>query len=534
MPTTAKTIKFKNQIMKNIYSKIILLAALSLTIFNACQKEITTNFQDLTELIPAKLDTASGNWRTVVLSSNEEVPLAAPSAVTSAEYLAELAETKAKFANLTTEQKDAIEYWKAGSVLRWNQIMRELVAKYNLPIAPSDDNFYTVPNADSTKNNPFYYPAFPFANPPYAARAYAYVSVAQYDALIAANHYRTKYNRPATYQVDPTVETLVAKNNLPSYPCQEAVIAGAALGTLTALFPGEKAYLEAKANEAAYFQQWAGAAVASDVTAGLQLGKDIATKTIARAKTDNMSKAGGNKPLWDSLELRIVNLGETPWKSQDVPARPPMLPFYGKVKPWYFPSSTLESIRPPAPFSTKSVEFQAQLAEVKKEADPNDREKFRIVHFWADGAGTSTPPGHWNSVAFEQIYSAQFSEVRAARTFALLNMAQMDAAIACWEAKYHYYVPRPSQIDASIKTLTGLPNFPSYTSGHSTFSGAAATLLGHIFPNQAANFEVMAKEASISRLYGGIHYRMDCDAGLEAGKKVGTFAVERARMDGGE
>jgi membrane-associated phospholipid phosphatase len=519
--------------MKNIFYNSILFAAFFLTI-NACQKEITTNFSDLGELIPSKLDTTAGNWKTIVLATNEEVVLAAPTAINSAEYQAELAETKRILTSLTQEQKDAIDYWKAGSVLRWNQIMRELVAKYNLPIAPNDDNSYTVPNADSTKNNPFYYPAFPFANPPYAARAYAYVSVAQYDALIAATHYRIKYNRPTPYQVDATLLPLVTKNNLAAYPCEEAVVAGAAFNALLALFPGEKAYLEAKANEAAYFKQWAGAAVASDITAGFQLGKDIATKVIGRAKTDNMKTAGGNQMLWDSLELRIVTLGEIPWKSQDSPTRPPMLPFFGKVKPWLFPSSELPNIRPVAPVSTNSAAFKAQLAEVKAIADPKDREKFRIVHFWADGAGTATPPGHWNSIAFSHILEAQYSEVRTARTFALLNMVEMDAAIACWEAKYHYYLPRPSQMDATIKTLTGLPNFPSYTSGHSTFSGAASILLGHLFPAHATDFEEMAEEASISRLYGGIHYRMDCDAGLLAGKKVGQYAVERAKMDGGE
>ena len=115
---------------------------------------------------------------------------------------------------------------------------------------------------------------------------------------------------------------------------------------------------------------------------------------------------------------------------------------------------------------------------------------------------------------------------------ALLNMALMDASIACWDTKFLYFNPRPSQVDSRIKTVTGLPNFPSYTSGHSTFSGAAATVLGHLIPGKAAEFTAMAKEASLSRLYGGIHYRSDCEQGLICGQRVGGFAVNRAKIDG--
>jgi hypothetical protein len=117
---------------------------------------------------------------------------------------------------------------------------------------------------------------------------------------------------------------------------------------------------------------------------------------------------------------------------------------------------------------------------------------------------------------------------------ALLNMSLMDAAVTCWDTKYHYYNPRPSQMDNRIKTVTGLPNFPSYTSGHSTFSGAAATVLGYIVPAKAQNYTDMAKEASNSRLYGAIHYRSDCEKGLEAGNKVGAYAITRGRTDGAE
>ena len=80
--------------------------------------------------------------------------------------------------------------------------------------------------------------------------------------------------------------------------------------------------------------------------------------------------------------------------------------------------------------------------------------------------------------------------------------------------------------------MTGVPNFPSYTSGHSTFSAAAATVLSYIFPTNASKFDAMAKEASISRLMGGIHYRMDCEYGLKYGALVGAKAVERGQNDG--
>jgi hypothetical protein len=110
----------------------------------------------------------------------------------------------------------------------------------------------------------------------------------------------------------------------------------------------------------------------------------------------------------------------------------------------------------------------------------------------------------------------------------------MDAAVACWDAKYFYFNPRPSQIDPRIKTTTGLPNFPSYTSGHSTFSGAAATILGHIIPSKATDYTNMAREASLSRMYAAIHYRSDCEKGLEAGNKIGEYAKARARTDGAE
>ncbi|HYG15539.1 MAG TPA: vanadium-dependent haloperoxidase, partial [Bacteroidia bacterium] len=160
------------------------------------------------------------------------------------------------------------------------------------------------------------------------------------------------------------------------------------------------------------------------------------------------------------------------------------------------------------------------------------REQFRIVNFWADGAGTYTPPGHWNFIAADLLYKSQYSEIRTARALCYLNLAMADAAVVCWDLKYFYMVPRPTQMDPEIKTATGIPNFPAFTSGHSTFSSSAATVIGYIFPGEAGKMWEMAVEASNSRIYGSIHYRFDCEVGLKSGKAIGDMVNAKAMADG--
>jgi membrane-associated phospholipid phosphatase len=109
-----------------------------------------------------------------------------------------------------------------------------------------------------------------------------------------------------------------------------------------------------------------------------------------------------------------------------------------------------------------------------------------------------------------------------------------DAGIGCWEAKFHYFNPRPSQLDQTIKTQIGLPNFPSYTSGHSTFSAAAASVLSYLFPNGTDSFAAMRDEAGISRLYGGIHYPSDISAGKEHGQRIADYTLRFAQSDGAQ
>ncbi|RDC61891.1 phosphatase PAP2 family protein [Adhaeribacter pallidiroseus] len=496
----------------------------------SCDKEIEENNAGYPALQPQKTDANAGNWSTLIATSPSDFPVPAPQPTNSTAYQQELQELKGMTTNLNAEQKRIINYWKAGSVLRWNEIMRELVAKHNLPPYQKEDNTYPVPSAA----NPFAYPIFPFSNPPYAARAYAYVSVAQYDALVMAHHFKSEFNRPAPYQVDNSIQTAIPKSELAAYPSEDAVIAGASVEMMKLLFPADLEYLKKMAEEEKNYRLWSGANVKSDIVAGDSLGRWVARKIIQRAKTDGMGTAGGNPTLWTKLEDDCKAKGETPWYSLETPKRPPMLPFFGNVKPLLFGTETVATLRPGPPPSATSEQMKKELDEILNYTENPTRDRMRIVNYWADGVGTYTPPGHWNAIATEEFVKKGYSEVRWARNYALLNASLMDAAIMCWNTKYYYFNARPCQLNPKIKTLTGVPNFPAYISGHSTFSGAAATVLGYLVPEKAADFTAMAQEASNSRMYGGIHYRADCQAGLETGNKIGNYAINRAKTDGAD
>lgn len=513
--------------MNRIYSSL-LLAALTLTGavlgLQSCNK--TIDEPQRVAYTPANLDEKAGSWKQYILTAPTDVTLAAPAATTSAAYQTELEALKAKSTALSTEQQEAVVYWGAGAVYRWNEIARELAARYNVPPASTPEGKYPVPDAA----NPLADPRFPFANPPYTARALAYLSVAQYDALVSAWRYKYQYKRLAPSKVDATVRVALPVTTLPSYPSEDAVVAAASYTVLKAMFPGEVPYLDAKLAEHQNSRLWAGMNVASDLTAGADLGTQVAAKVMSRARTDGMS-ASNNQALTAGMIEAAQSRGlATVWVSQESPIRPPMLPNYGAVALWNFDRATVEKIRPAAPPAVGSAEFNKALDELRAIQKNQTREQARIANYWADGAGSYTPPGHWHRRAANAAQEARYSEVRMARTLALVGTALMDAGVCCWETKFYYYYPRPQQF--GLKTSVGLPNFPSYTSGHSTFSGAAAVVLGSIFPDRADEFMAQAQEASVSRMYGLIHYRFDCEAGLTCGKTIGSYAVNRGKADG--
>lgn len=513
--------------MKTIHS-LSYLFIICLVFITACDEDIPT-YVSYNPYAWANSDDKAGDWKPILLTSNEQIPIGTPNDVTSDLYKAELASLKSATAAVSAAQKESVEYWTNNPVIRWNEIARELAAKYNLAPAPNADNSYPAPNAAT----PDKYPFFPFAHPPYSCRAFAYLAVAQFDALISTWHYKYKFNRAEPVTTDASIAQLFPKSNLPSYPSDGAAIASVSQAMLTALFPLEKDYLAKKGDECRNSFLWAGANVQSDIDAGKLLGEEIAKVALARAKTDGMGAAQTPRPISDSLKQLAFNTFGWSWTNQETPPRPVgITPYFGKVKTWAVPD--VKTIRPPVPPKPGSPEFITAANELKDISENISEDQRKIANWWADGLGTYTPPGHWNRFACDQIIKNKVNPVRSARTLAYLNMAIMDAGIACWDAKYFYHYPRPIEGIPGLKTILGTPNFPSYTSGHSSFSSAAAEILNHLYPSDAALFNSYAKEASESRIIAGIHYRFDCEAGLVQGKAVANFVLNIAKVDGAE
>jgi membrane-associated phospholipid phosphatase len=176
---------------------------------------------------------------------------------------------------------------------------------------------------------------------------------------------------------------------------------------------------------------------------------------------------------------------------------------------------------------------------VKAALTPHQKQ---VAKFWEAGPGTALPAGVWNRVAIAYVRRQRLSVPRQTRLFALLNVAMADAGTACWNAKYQtgWWDPRPINairdlgLDRTWEPYLGTPLFPSYPSGTSNYSGAAGDVLAHVFPTDAKMWRARADEAGMSRLWGGVHWRIDVIQGLKMGHEVAGLVVARARSDGAE
>jgi membrane-associated phospholipid phosphatase len=468
--------------MKNLR---LYLAAFILFVLASCSTEPETSLS----LISGP-DPTGGNWKTIAISNSDVVLVPLSAKENDASTKIEIDEIKTKRGSLTASESTAIQYWDSSAVIRWNEIARSLVIKYK-------------------------------TNPPMASRLYALLSFAQYDGSIITWKAMYSNNRKRPSILDTSIHLLTSTEG-PSYPSDHATIAGASAAILLSIFPSEGAMLDSlvKLHEESRIN--GGYNFRSDVVEGDAIGRSVAAIVLS------IFSADGSSSVWGDT----VPVGVQYWYSSARPPISPLLPLWGKVKCWAI--TDMASIEAPAPPTFGSQEFLDALREVRQISDTRTAEQKAIAIKWADGGGTYTPPGHWNLIASQSIQPIGWSTIRQARAFALLNMAMFDAGVCCWNTKYKYWLIRPSQADTSITLAVPLPNFPSYSSGHSSFSAAAAEVLGYLIPTKQNAFNDMAAEAAISRVYGGIHYRFDSEAGLIMGQKVGALVVARAKIDGAD
>lgn len=468
-------------------------------------------------LTPTSSDPDGGTWRTIVLKSAADIAVPQPVAITSTGYQSELTDVKNGLLSSTPEQNTAVNFWAAGGILRWNQIARQLVAKYNNP--PGYDNLTGQENTSPTAN--------PLAGSPFAARVYALLSVAQYDALVVAWRAKYQYNRPSLEQQGVIARVPIL--DVPSYPSEDAAIAEASCQTLAYFFPNEVAWLKARAAEHKQSRIWAGANVPTDIKAGEELAAAVTTNVLSRARTDRFSNAQDLTNTWQTK--RAAAPYDVKWTSLELPARGPVLPLAGNVKTW-FDSTAIARAMPTAPPVTTSGDLQNALAEVRTIASTRTRDQSRIASYWDNGTNTFSQSGLWNFLVEDLIRQNGQNELRAARTYALLNRAMQDATTASWQTKYTYFTPRPSQLDATIKTAAILPNTPGYVSDQAAVSTAAAAVLGYLFPDEVTRLNAQATEAALSGLYAGTQFRFDTEAGQKLGAAIGQMAVAGAKADG--
>ena len=254
----------------------------------------------------------------------------------------------------------------------------------------------------------------------------------------------------------------------------------------------------------------------------LAIGQLIGEIAVKHAEADGAAKGWNGSSLEYYGEGRVYGPGS--WEpTAPYFYYPPEEPFAPNWRPWAL--ATPSEFRPTPP-AFASVRYLKDLREViAMSRDQLTDEQKKVALFWADGRGSVTPAGHWNQIALALVKDSDLTDSEIVRLFAWLNMALADAFIAAWDAKYAYWTLRPVTaakkllgIDWSPVILT--PPFPSYVSGHASFSGAASIVLSRYLPEHRLALEAMAEEAAMSRLYGGIHFRFDNEDGLALGRRV--------------
>lgn len=385
--------------------------------------------------------------------------------------------------------------------------------------------------------------------PPIAARIHAYANLAGYQA---------------SYHAEPGYTTMVGKlNGFTTCPSPQA-------GVTYDYRVSTVAAMQTACSKLLY------RIGISDSLAAVQfkaLQAEVPKDVFDRSKAfgDEVGKAVNAYAKADGY-TRTQGLPDYEWPRCDscwIPTPPnfakPLSPYCGQVRTIVLTGASEFKVPPSIPFSTaKNSAFYTAAMEVIEVSKNLTDEQREIANFWNDNPVLTnyhghfvynsrqiSPGGHWMNIAQRVLEDQQSSMVRSFEVYSTVAFALFDGFTACWAEKYRGNLIRPvtyinQYIDKTWEPMLQTPPFPEHASGHSTITAAAAVVLTSHFgdvsfvdstevpfgwkPRSFKNFKAAAEEASISRLYGGIHYRRGCDAGNEHGTMIGEAVVRRVQV----
>ena len=368
-------------------------------------------------------------------------------------------------------------------------------------------------DASSSNGVPF---AEGLASPAWQQKARDLVSAANLAAVQATHVYPIL--GVAQYLAVQRAQAAIIGGGRQRLEADRGAVAGASFVTMSYLFPAPASVqafqdlLTAQANAGPGQPH-------PSFAAGEAIGRAVGAQIVARAIADHFNDpntavppAGGSAAgFWTPNTPGLAVAGGT-------------LP---GTTPWFLTSAS--QFRPADPPAFGGTEFNAGLAEIRQISDTRTALQTQIAAFWALSNGTPTTSGFWLAVPTDSGWVAQhnLSERETTHLYALLSATMFDAQIGCWDEKLHSWLIRPWKADPLITVVAavGKPNHPSYPSGHSCLSSSGASVLSTFFPEHTAQLDAMVIQAGLSRMYGGIHYRFDIDAGQHLGRSVAAFTI---------
>ncbi|MGO4890022.1 vanadium-dependent haloperoxidase [Anaerobacillus sp. MEB173] len=187
--------------------------------------------------------------------------------------------------------------------------------------------------------------------------------------------------------------------------------------------------------------------------------------------------------------------------------------------------------RVPDPPANDSQQTKNELAELEQMAANRTQSDLDIINYWV--SGQKGPLTHWDDLTDDMGKLYKISPPASARIHALVSVSEAVniATIACWNNKYDYLRPQPTDLDPNLTAAIAVPQHPAYPSGHSCVAGAASGVLKQFFPQDADVIEAKALESGFSRLLVGVHFRSDIDVGLALGRQVANDVLKVAAND---